>query len=142
MARSSGGIHSGNVKRSVTSFNYFLPFENWSRISLMFEGKSPISERVFASDRTGKSFKELIFFESHGHNLAATVLCVPYSLDSACTRFDLGRTLALCSDSEAGSYLRLIDCVHHSTLGLRVHPRSFVGVSQSQFFRDLVNFWR
>ena len=22
------------------------------------------------------------------------------------------------------------------------HPRSFVGVSQSQFFRDLVNFWR
>ena len=25
-----------------------------------------------------------------------------------------------CSGSEAGSYLRLIDFVHHSTLGLRV----------------------
>ena len=25
-----------------------------------------------------------------------------------------------CSGSEAGSYLRLIDCVYHSTLGLRV----------------------
>ena len=27
---------------------------------------------------------------------------------------------ALCSGSEAGSYLRLIDFVYHSTLGLRV----------------------
>ena len=27
---------------------------------------------------------------------------------------------ALCSGAEAGSYSRLIDCVHHSTLGLRV----------------------
>jgi len=26
----------------------------------------------------------------------------------------------MCSGSEAGSYLRLIDIVHHSTLGLRV----------------------
>ena len=26
----------------------------------------------------------------------------------------------MCSGSEAGSYLRLIDFVHHSTLGLRV----------------------
>ena len=26
----------------------------------------------------------------------------------------------MCSNSEAGSYLRLIDFVHHSTLGLRV----------------------
>ena len=26
----------------------------------------------------------------------------------------------LCSSSEAGSYLRLIDCVYHSTPGLRV----------------------
>jgi len=26
----------------------------------------------------------------------------------------------MCSGSEAGSYLRLVDCVHHSTLGLRV----------------------
>ena len=26
----------------------------------------------------------------------------------------------MCSGSEAGSYLRLIDCVYHSTLGLRV----------------------
>jgi len=26
----------------------------------------------------------------------------------------------MCSGSEAGSYLRLVDCVYHSTLGLRV----------------------
>ena len=26
----------------------------------------------------------------------------------------------MCSGSEVGSYLRLIDCVYHSTLGLRV----------------------
>jgi len=26
----------------------------------------------------------------------------------------------MCSGSEAGSYLRLIDCVHHSTLGSRI----------------------
>jgi len=26
----------------------------------------------------------------------------------------------MCSGSEAGSYLRLPDCVHHSTLGWRV----------------------
>ena len=26
----------------------------------------------------------------------------------------------MCSGSEAGSYLRLIDCVYHSTLGLIV----------------------
>ena len=30
------------------------------------------------------------------------------------------RDTKLCSGSEAGSYLRLIDFVHHSTLGLRV----------------------
>ena len=29
----------------------------------------------------------------------------------------------MCSGSEAGSYLRLIDFVHHSTLGLRVIKR-------------------
>jgi len=29
----------------------------------------------------------------------------------------------MCSGSEAGSYVRLIDCVYHSTLGLRVIKR-------------------
>ena len=29
----------------------------------------------------------------------------------------------MCSGSEAGSYLRLIDCVYHSTLGLRVRTK-------------------
>jgi len=35
----------------------------------------------------------------------------------------------MCSGSEAGSYLRLIDILYHSTLGLRVikKKRSFVG---------------
>ena len=32
----------------------------------------------------------------------------------------LNYSAATCSDSEAGSYLRLIDFVYHSTLGLRV----------------------
>ena len=30
------------------------------------------------------------------------------------------RVLEMCSGSEAGSYLRIIDFVYHSTLGLRV----------------------
>jgi len=33
------------------------------------------------------------------------------------------RVRTTCSGSEAGSYLRLIDCVYHSTLGLRVIKR-------------------
>ena len=33
---------------------------------------------------------------------------------------------AMCSGSEAGSYLRLMDFVYHSTLGLRaIHKRRF-----------------
>jgi len=31
----------------------------------------------------------------------------------------------MCSGSEAGSYLRLIDCVDHSTIGLRVTKKKF-----------------
>ena len=45
----------------------------------------------------------------------------------------------MCSSSEAGSYLRLIDFVYHSTLGLRVikkRRRSLgVGVSSPQPLR-------
>jgi len=33
----------------------------------------------------------------------------------------------MCSGSKAGSYLRLIDLVHHSTLGLRVIRKKKVG---------------
>ena len=32
----------------------------------------------------------------------------------------------MCNGFEAGSYLRLIDCVHHSTLGLRVTKKNLV----------------
>ena len=35
-------------------------------------------------------------------------------------RFDINYFTKMCSGSEAGSYLRLIDFVYHSTLGLRV----------------------
>ena len=35
-------------------------------------------------------------------------------------RFENNFFTEMCSGSEAGSYLRLIDLVHHSTLGLRV----------------------
>ena len=36
-----------------------------------------------------------------------------------------------CSGSEAGSYLRLIDFVYHSTLGLRVINKRFMEGTQS-----------
>ena len=39
---------------------------------------------------------------------------------SACTRCSVNYFTEMCSGSEAGSYLRLIDFVYHSTLGLRV----------------------
>ena len=48
----------------------------------------------------------------------------------------------MCSGSEAGSYLRLIDCVYHSTLGLRVIkkismlPRSISGVDDPLAIQD------
>ena len=32
----------------------------------------------------------------------------------------------LCSGSDAGSYLRLINCVYHSTLGLRVIKKKYL----------------
>jgi len=32
--------------------------------------------------------------------------------------------------------------VNPYTIKTAIHPRPYVGVSQSQFFRDLVNFWR
>ena len=35
-------------------------------------------------------------------------------------RFEKNDFTEMCSGSEAGSHLRLIDFVHHSTLGLRV----------------------
>jgi len=38
----------------------------------------------------------------------------------------------MCSGSEAGSYLRLIDFVYHSTLGLRVMKKKDAGFSVDQ----------
>ena len=40
----------------------------------------------------------------------------------------------MCSGSEAGSYLRLIDFVYHSTLGLRVMKKRREGSTESGFF--------
>ena len=40
--------------------------------------------------------------------------------DAAPTEFENNYFTEMCSGSEAGSYLRLIDFVYHSTLGLRV----------------------
>ena len=39
------------------------------------------------------------------------------------SRFENNYFTEMCSGSEAGSYLRLIDCVNHSTLGLRVEKK-------------------
>ena len=33
--------------------------------------------------------------------------------------YDVGWFVEMCSGSEAGSHVRLIDCVYHSTLGVR-----------------------
>jgi len=40
----------------------------------------------------------------------------------------------MCSDSEAGSYLRLIDFVYHSTLGLRVIKKKKKSVPPDRVF--------
>ena len=40
-------------------------------------------------------------------------------------RFENNSFTELCSGSETGSYLRLIDFVYHSTLGLRVIKKKF-----------------
>jgi len=42
----------------------------------------------------------------------------------------------MCSGSEAGSYLRLIDLVYHSTLGLRVIKKKKRFRDQGLGFRD------
>ena len=42
------------------------------------------------------------------------------------------RDLEMCSGSEEGSYARLIDCVYHSTLGLRVIKRQRLQTPQSR----------
>jgi len=42
----------------------------------------------------------------------------------------LKMTTEMCSGSEAGSYLRLIDLVHHSTLGLRVIKKEWKRMSE------------
>jgi len=58
--------------------------------------------------------------------LAASILPLSSSRDtSACIwgsglRIENNYFTEMCSGSEAGSYLRLIDFVYHSTLGLRV----------------------
>ena len=65
---------------------------------------------------------------TQGQHLAVTVVCVPHSLDSGhgmkgmwySAQFKSNYFTEVCSGSEAGSYLRLIDFLYHSTLGLRV----------------------
>ena len=49
-----------------------------------------------------------------------TGLCVPSSLDSGLISIENNYFTEMCSGSEAGSHVRLIDCVYHSTLDLRV----------------------
>jgi len=48
-----------------------------------------------------------------------------------CCGFDAKKTMEeMCSGSEAGSYLRLIDFVYHSTLGLRVIKKKAMEVRE------------
>jgi len=52
----------------------------------------------------------------------------------------------MCSGSEAGSYLRLIDFVYHSTLGLRVikreKDRQLRSARQGMLSRSLPGSWK
>jgi len=50
------------------------------------------------------------------------------------TRFENNYFTEMCSGSEAGSYLRLIDFVYHPTLGLRV-------IKKRRERRDLAPDW-
>jgi len=53
---------------------------------------------------------EGVLLESQGQNLALTVLYVPSSLNSGwCAMGPCNHSTEMCSGSEAGSYLRLID---------------------------------
>ena len=45
---------------------------------------------------------------------------IAFSLELPLAHFQWNYSTEMCSGSEAGSYLRLIDFVYHSTLGLRV----------------------
>ena len=47
---------------------------------------------------------------------------IPHAIPSDCSRVELQNEYftEMCSGSEAGSHLRLIDCVYHSTLGWTV----------------------
>ena len=47
-------------------------------------------------------------------------ISIPSGRDPSCRQTSINYFTELCSGSEAGSYLRLIDFVDHSTLGLRV----------------------
>ena len=47
----------------------------------------------------------------------------------------------MCSGSEAGSYLRLIDFVYHSTLGLRVIKRDRCGVQDRAALGNSFGAW-
>jgi len=38
----------------------------------------------------------------------------------------------MCSDSEAGSYLRIIDFVYHSTLGLRLIKKKKIEIKKNK----------
>jgi len=45
------------------------------------------------------------------------------------SQFENNYFTEMCSGSEAGPYLRPIDCVYHSTLGLRVIKKKVGGTS-------------
>ena len=52
--------------------------------------------------------------------MAVVLCCKSRSTAVLCSQFENNYFTEMCSGSEAGSYLRLIDFVYHSTLGLRV----------------------
>ena len=58
--------------------------------------------------------------------LSCTTFCASLlSLLAICSRVQRSGVRERCSGSETGSYLRLVDFVYHSTLGLRVSCTTF-----------------
>ena len=53
------------------------------------------------------------------------------------SQFENNYFTEMCSGSEAGSYLRLVDCVYHSTLGLRVMKKKKKATSDASGWFEL-----
>ena len=88
------------------------------RVYLVYEGKLfPLRSDVPASARGCAALDSIRYALVSG---SVSPPCSRYITCSGRRLLSCARFIKMCSGSEAGSYLRLIDVVSHSTLGLRV----------------------